>query len=173
MKTNIIGSQNRILFMRRMSAIKGKLNNVSLIQKCKTIWIIEKEMTNKAASEKFRIPISTISTWMKNKTKLLQSLEQTASDTVKPLNNGHFLVLESVSIIKRCPLLGGSLTKILTFGTKHFVRYSRHVRYLGCPLLGAFTVQRNFEDVITNKWIRQFQNGFLYKGVKIYQSMVL
>ena len=47
-------------------------------------------MTNKAASEKFRIPISTISTWMKNKTKLLQSLEQTASDTVKPLNNGHF-----------------------------------------------------------------------------------
>ena len=43
-------------------------------------------------------------------------------------------------IIKRCLLLGGSLTKIVAFGTKHFVRYSRHVRYLGCPLLGGFTV---------------------------------
>ena len=40
-----------------------------------------------------------------------------------------------------CPLLGVSLTKIVTFGTKNnFVRYSRHARYLGCPLLGAFTV---------------------------------
>ena len=47
-------------------------------------------------------------------------------------------------VIKRCPLLGGSLTKIVTFGTKHFFRYSRHVRYLGCPLLGGFTVQYIF-----------------------------
>ena len=39
-----------------------------------------------------------------------------------------------------CPLLGGSLTKIVTFGTKPFVHYSRHVRYLGCPLLGGFTI---------------------------------
>ena len=49
--------------------------------------------------------------------------------TVKSLNSGHLRVLKSLSVIKRCPLLGGSLTKILTFGTKHFVRYSRHVRY--------------------------------------------
>ena len=40
----------------------------------------------------------------------------------------------------RCPLLGGSLTKIFAFWTKHYVRYSRHVRYLGCSLLGDFTV---------------------------------
>ena len=49
--------------------------------------------------------------------------------TVKALNNGHLRVIKSLSVIKRCPLLGGSLTKIVTFGTKHFVRYSRHVRY--------------------------------------------
>ena len=36
--------------------------------------------------------------------------------------------------------MGGSLTKIVTFETKHFIRYSRHVRYLRCPLLGGFTV---------------------------------
>ena len=38
------------------------------------------------------------------------------------------------------PLLRGSLAKIVTFGTKHFVCYSRHVRYLGNPSLGGFTV---------------------------------
>ena len=48
--------------------------------------------------------------------------------TVKPLNSGQL------------PLLGGNLAKIVTFGTKHFVRYSRHVRYLGCPLLEGFTI---------------------------------
>ena len=61
-------------------------------------------------------------------------------NSVKPLNSGHLPVLKNLSVIKRCPLLGGSLWKIATFGTKHFVRYSRHVRYLGCPLLGGFTV---------------------------------
>ena len=60
--------------------------------------------------------------------------------TVKPLNSGHLRVLKNLSVIKKRPLLGGSLTKIVTLGTKHFVRYSRRARYLGCPLLGGFTV---------------------------------
>ena len=34
--------------------------------------------------------------------------------------------------------------KIATYGTNHFVRYSRHVRYLGCPLLGGFIVFAKF-----------------------------
>ena len=63
--------------------------------------------------------------------------------TVKPLNSGLLRVLKTLSFIKRCPLLGSSLTKIVTFGTKHFARYLRHVRYLGCPVLGGFTVYRN------------------------------
>ena len=48
-------------------------------------------------------------------------------NTVKPLNSGHLRVLKKLSVIKRCPLLGGSLTKIVTIGTKYFARYSRHV----------------------------------------------
>ena len=32
------------------------------------------------------------------------------------------------------------LKKIVTFGTKRFVRYSWYVRYSGCPLLRGFTV---------------------------------
>ena len=67
--------------------------------------------------------------------------------TVKPLNSGHLRVLKNLSVIKRCALLGGSVTKIVTFRTKHFVRYSRHVRYLRCPLLGGFTVF-HFEKIL-------------------------
>ena len=48
--------------------------------------------------------------------------------------------MKSLSVIKNCPLLGGSLTAIVTFGTKHFVCYWRHVCYFGCPLWRAFTV---------------------------------
>ena len=33
----------------------------------------------------------------------------------------------------------GNLKKIITFGSKRFIRYSKQVRYLGCPLLESFT----------------------------------
>ena len=61
-------------------------------------------------------------------------------NSVKPLNRGHLRVLKKLPGIERCPLLGGNFKKIVTFGTKLFVRYSWHVRFLGCPLLGNFTV---------------------------------
>ena len=70
--------------------------------------------------------------------------EQTTGASVffkysKPLNSGHLRVLKYLSIIKRCSLLGGSLTKIVTFWT----RCSKHVRYLGCPLLRGFTAYQS------------------------------
>ena len=68
-----------------MSAIKWKLNNVSLIQKCKINRLIEKRMTNGAASERFENTRNTISTWMKYKKKLSQTLGQTSSNTKKLL----------------------------------------------------------------------------------------
>ena len=40
-------------------------------------------MTNKEASEKFGVPKNTISTWMKNKDKLFEGLEQSFSDAKK------------------------------------------------------------------------------------------
>ena len=39
------------------------------------------------------------------------------NNTVKPLNSGHLQVLKNMSFIERCPLLGGNLKKIVTFGT--------------------------------------------------------
>ena len=38
-------------------------------------------------------------------------------DTVKHLNSGHLRVLKNLSVIERCPLLGGYLKRIVTFGT--------------------------------------------------------
>ena len=66
-----------------MSAVKQKLKNTKLIQKCQIIRQIEKGMTNKEASEKFGVPKNTISTWMKNKDKLFEGLEQSSSDAKK------------------------------------------------------------------------------------------
>ena len=57
------------------------------------------------------------------------------------LNSGHLRVLQNLSVIERCPLLGGNLRKIVIFRTKRFAHYSRHVRYLRCPLLGVFTAK--------------------------------
>ena len=67
-------------------------------------------------------------------------------NTVKPLNRRHLLALKIMSVIERCPLLGGNLKKIVTIGTKCFVRYSWHVLYMGCPLLGGFTVTAFFQN---------------------------
>ena len=64
-----------------MLAVKRKLNNVSLTQKRKVIRLFEKGITDKAAFKKFGR--STISTWMKNKNKPLQSFERTTPDTKK------------------------------------------------------------------------------------------
>ena len=63
------------------------------------------------------------------------------------LNSGHRRVLKNLSVIERCPLLGGNFIKIVTFGTKCFVCYLWHVRYLGCPLLGGFTVCKYYHMV--------------------------
>ena len=46
-----------------------------------------------------------------------------------PLNSGHLQVTKNFSVINRCPLLGGSLTKIVAFGSKHFACYLRHAHY--------------------------------------------
>ena len=41
--------------------------------------------------------------------------------TVKPLNRGHLRVFKNLSVFESYLLLGENLTKIATFGTKHFV----------------------------------------------------
>ena len=64
-----------------MSSVKRKLTNKTLVQKCEIIRHIEKGMTNREASERFGVPKNTISTWIKNKEKLLAALQETSSHT--------------------------------------------------------------------------------------------
>ena len=59
-------------------------------------------------------------------------------NTVKPLNSRHLRVLKNLSVIRRYPLLGGSLTKFVPFETKHFVCYL----FKACLLFGMSTIGR-------------------------------
>ena len=97
--------------------------------------------------------------------KILKVIDYTG----KPLNSGHLWVLKNVSVIKRCPLLGGSLTKIVTCRTKHFVFYWKHVRYLGCPLLGGFTVL----GMLINYAPRLFISTFLKQRLQLSIKPIL
>ena len=62
-------------------SVKRKLNTATLKKKCDTLSHIEKGMTNKEAADKFDVPKNTISTWIKNKEKPFQELEESAPST--------------------------------------------------------------------------------------------
>ena len=72
--------------------------------------------------------------------------------------------LKKFTVIERCcPLLAGNFKKIIMFWTKHFVRYSRHFRYLGCLLLGGFTVVKNKPANVIQKQVL-LSVGFRIQG---------
>ena len=63
-------------------SVKRKLNTKTLKEKCDILSHIEKGMTNKEA-DKVGVPKNTISTWIKNKEKNFQALEESAPSTKK------------------------------------------------------------------------------------------
>ena len=70
---------------------------------------------------------------------------------VKPLNSEHLRVL------KICPLLGGSLTKTVTFGTKHFCPL-----FKVCPLFGMSAIGRfHFTNETSQKLSGQMRDVWL------------
>ena len=72
---------------------------------------------------------------------------------VKPLNSEHLRVL------KICPLLGGSLTKTVTFGTKHFCPL-----FKVCPLFGMSAIGRfHFTNETSQKFRKEFNIACLWK----------
>ena len=64
-------------------SVKGKLITKTLKEKCDILSHIEKGMTNKQTAHKFGVPKNTISTWIKNKEKIFQALEESARRTKK------------------------------------------------------------------------------------------
>ena len=55
----------------------------------------------------------------------------------KLLNSGHLQVLKNLFVIGRCPLLGGNLKKIVTFGA-----YKLCPLFMACLLFGMSTIAR-------------------------------
>ena len=64
-------------------SVKRKLNSKALKEKYDILSRVEKRTTNKEAAEKFGVPKYTISTWIKNKEKFFQTLEESAPSTKK------------------------------------------------------------------------------------------
>ena len=64
-------------------SVKGKLITKTLKEKCDILSYIEKGTTNKQTAHKFGVPKNTISTWIKNKEKIFQALEESARRTKK------------------------------------------------------------------------------------------
>ena len=74
-----------------MPLVKRKLTNKSIIEKCKALKDLEKGMSNKELAQKYGVPKNTVSTWVKNKNKLLISLEKNGTKSKrKKLRSGNF-----------------------------------------------------------------------------------
>ena len=67
--------------VKTKTSVKRKLNTKTLKEKCNILSHIEKGLTNKEAADKFGVPKNTISTWIKNKEKFFQALEESAPST--------------------------------------------------------------------------------------------
>ena len=66
-----------------MFSCKRKLTKKTVIERCKAIKDLEQGMSKKDAANKYSVPRNTISTWFKNKEKLLSSLEKGRSNSKK------------------------------------------------------------------------------------------
>ena len=74
-----------------MPLVKRRLTNKSVVEKCKALKDLEKGMSNKEVAQKYGVPKNTISTWVKNKDKLLTSLEKNGTKSKrKKLRTGNF-----------------------------------------------------------------------------------
>ena len=63
--------------------VKHMLNKKTLKEKCDILSHTEKKMTNKEAADQFGVPKNIISTWIRNKEKFFQALEESAPSTKK------------------------------------------------------------------------------------------
>ncbi|XP_047132492.1 tigger transposable element-derived protein 4-like [Hydra vulgaris] len=77
-----------------MPLVKRKLTNKSIIEKYKALKDLETGMSHKEVAKKYGVPKNTLSTWIKNKTKLLTSLEKNGTKSkrkkLRVISSGNF-----------------------------------------------------------------------------------
>ena len=75
---------------------KRKLTVKTLNEKCRVLNDIERGLSKKDASLKYRVPPNTISTWIKNDEKYLKALENNCSSKKQKLRESNFEKFENV-----------------------------------------------------------------------------
>ena len=78
---------------------KRKYNHKSLREKCQALKDLEKGMSNKDVAPKYNVPKITLSTWVKNKEKLLDSLEKGTNVKRQKLRTGNFELVDKAVLI--------------------------------------------------------------------------
>ena len=76
--------------------LKRKLSVKTLNGKCKALKNIEKGLSNKDASKKYRVLPNKIATWIKNKEKYFKALEDNCSSKKRKLRESDFEKLDYV-----------------------------------------------------------------------------
>ena len=78
-----------------MALLKRKLTKKTTDEKWKALKVLEKPMSNKRVGEKYDVPRKTMLTWVKNKQRLLASLEKKGTNSKRQkLRSGDFEKVE-------------------------------------------------------------------------------
>lgn len=73
-----------------MSSCKRKFTVKSVKEKCNAIKDIERGLSNKDVAIKYGVPKNTVSTWVKNKAKLLKAIEGGSNSKRQKIRSGDF-----------------------------------------------------------------------------------
>ena len=81
--------------LKTVALLKQTLTNKTIDEKLKAIKVLEKPMSNKQVGEKYNVPRETVLTWVKNKQRLLASLEKKSTNSKQQkLHSGDFEKVE-------------------------------------------------------------------------------
>ena len=81
--------------LKTVALLKQTLTNKTIDEKLKAIKVLEKPMSNKQVGEKYNVPRETVLTWVKNKQRLLTSLEKKSTNSKQQkLRSGDFEKVE-------------------------------------------------------------------------------
>ena len=84
---------------------------------------------------------------------------------MKPLNSGHLRVLKKLPVIKRCPLLGASLTDC------HIWDQTFSTLFRTCPLFGMSAIER-FHCIMLEATISSFPSFSCFEHFREYRWRV-
>ena len=83
-----------LLVLKMLVAGKRKYTNKTLREKCQALKDLEKGETNRDVAAKYDVPKNTLSTWLKNKEKLFDSLKKGTNVKKQKLRSGNHELMD-------------------------------------------------------------------------------